>query len=53
MFTTVAADYRLFTGCVKARRGFWSEAEKLAKTADWFRHALAVTDQTRRCQRTA
>ena len=31
--TTVAADYRLFIDCVKARRGFWSEAGKLARTA--------------------
>ncbi|WP_205970931.1 hypothetical protein [Paraburkholderia sp. Tr-20389] len=48
MSTTVAADYRLFIDCVKARRGFWSEAGKLARTADGYRHALAVADQTRR-----
>ncbi|MFM0515454.1 hypothetical protein, partial [Paraburkholderia sp. RL17-373-BIF-A] len=33
MSTTVAADYELFIDCVKARRGFWTEAEKLTSAA--------------------
>jgi hypothetical protein len=48
MSTIVAADYRLFVDCVKARGGFWSEAGKLARTAGRYRRALAVADQTRR-----
>ena len=48
MSTTVAAEYQLFIDCVKARRGFWSEAEKLARTAGWNCQALSVADQARR-----
>ncbi|MBK5054435.1 hypothetical protein IQ289_39415 [Burkholderia sp. R-70006] len=51
MSTTVAAEYQLFIDCVKARRGFWSEAEKLSRTAGRYRHALATADQTRRNHR--
>ncbi|BCG04452.1 hypothetical protein PPGU19_090200 (plasmid) [Paraburkholderia sp. PGU19] len=51
MSTTVAAEYRLFIDCVKARRGFWSEAAKLARTAGGYRQALATADQTRRNQK--
>ncbi|MEX3815916.1 hypothetical protein AB3X96_37735 [Paraburkholderia sp. BR13439] len=46
MSTTLAADYRLFIHCAKARRGWWSEAGKLA--AGGYRCARAVADQTRR-----
>ncbi|WP_345816656.1 hypothetical protein AAGS40_27140 (plasmid) [Paraburkholderia sp. PREW-6R] len=52
MSTTVAADYRLFIDCVKARRGFWTDAEELARTAGRYRHALEVADQTRHSQGT-
>lgn len=48
MSTTVASDYGLFTDCVKGRCGFWAEAKRLGSTATWFRHALAVADETRR-----
>jgi hypothetical protein len=51
MSTTVATEYRLFIDCVTARRGFWSEAEKLSTTAGRYRHALATADQTRRNHR--
>jgi hypothetical protein len=50
MSATVAAEYQLFIDCVKARRGFWSEAGKLARTAGWHRQALAAADQAR-CNR--
>ncbi|CAD6561771.1 hypothetical protein LMG28727_07543 [Paraburkholderia kirstenboschensis] len=33
MSTTVEANYQLFIDCVKARHGFVSEAEQLARTA--------------------
>jgi hypothetical protein len=52
MSTTITAGYRLFIDCGKARHGFRSEAGKLARTADWYRHALAVADQTRRNHKT-
>jgi hypothetical protein len=48
MSTTLAADYRLFIDCVQARRGFWSEAGKLARKAGGYRLALATADETRR-----
>jgi hypothetical protein len=48
MSATVEAEYQLYVDCAKARRGFWSEAEKLARTAGRYRSALAVADQTRR-----